>query len=156
MTGGGWWWRSWRLGRGWGWGLGLRRGGLGGVGETIVVVGVDGLDDGVAPIFFAAGGGEFMLGEMEGLEHGLGEVGEGACGARLQVAASDRDEDTAEGGVEVVGGEIVAGEEVREIFGEVFVGAELSFFFGVVETEVGTGGDAGSAAAAAVIESETA
>lgn len=59
------------------------RGRFGGFGETVVVVGVDGLDDGVAPIFFAAGGDEFVLGEMEGLEHGLGEVGESACGARL-------------------------------------------------------------------------
>jgi hypothetical protein len=72
----------------------LRRGEYGGLRETVVVVGVDGLDDGVAPIFFAAGSDEFVLGEMEGLEHGLGEVGEGA------------------GGVEIVGGEIVAGEEV--------------------------------------------
>jgi hypothetical protein len=45
------------------------------------VVGVDGFDDGVAPIFFAAGGDEFVLGEVKGLEHGLGQVGEGAGGA---------------------------------------------------------------------------
>jgi len=86
----------------------------------------------------------------------LGAVGEGACGARFQVAASDSDEDAAEGGVKVVGGEIVAGEKEGKIFAEVFVGSELGFFFGVVETEVGTDGDTGSAAAAAVVESETA
>jgi len=45
------------------------------------VVGVDGFDDGVAPIFFATGGDELVLGEVEGLEHGLGQVGEGAGGA---------------------------------------------------------------------------
>ena len=129
---------------------------MGGRREAVAVVGVDGIDDGVAPVFFAAGGDEFVLCEMEGLEHGLGEIGEGAGGARLYVTASDSYEDVAEGGVEVIGGEIVAGEEVREIFGESFVGAELGFFLGVVETEVGTGGDAGSAAAAAVVESETA
>jgi hypothetical protein len=59
------------------------------------VVGVDGFDDGVAPIFFAAGGDEFVLGEMEGLQHGVGEVGESACGARLYVTASHGNEDAA-------------------------------------------------------------
>jgi hypothetical protein len=126
-----------------------------GPGEAVVVVVVDGRDDCFAPVFFAAGADEFVLGKMEGLEHGLGEIGEGACGAGLDVTASDGDEDTAEGGVEVVGGEIVAGEEEIEIFTDFLIGAGLSFFLGVVETEVGTGGDAGSAATAAVVESET-
>ena len=144
--------RSWGLGRG----LGLRRVGLGGRGEAVIVVGVDGIDDGVAPLRVTAGADEFILGEMEGLEHGLGEVGKGACGARLYIAASDGDEDAAEGGVEVVGGEIVAGEEVGEILAEFLAGAELGFFSSVVETEVRACGDAGSAATAAVGESETA
>ena len=117
---------------------------------------VDGCDNCFAPVFFAAGANEFVLGEMEGLEHGLGEVGECAGGARLYVTPSDGDENAAEGGVEVVGGEIVAGEEESEIVGHFLGGAELGFFLGVVETEVGIGGDAGSAAAAAVVESETA
>jgi hypothetical protein len=92
---------------------------------------------------------------MEGLEHGLGEVGESAGSARFQVAAGDGDKDAAEGSVEVVGGEIVAGEEVGEVVGDVFGGAGLGFFLGVVETEMWIGGDAGSAAAAAVVERET-
>jgi hypothetical protein len=129
---------------------------LGGRREAVVVIGIHGVEDGVAPLRAAAGADEFVLGEMEGLEHGLGEAGEGACGARLQVAARHGDEDAAEGGVEVVGGEIVAGEEVREIFADFLAGAELGFFLGVVETEVGAGGDAGSAATAAVVENETA
>ena len=120
------------------------------------MVGVDGIDDGVAPVRFAAGGGEFVLGEMEGLQHGLGEVGECAGGARLYVTASDGDEDAAEGGVEVVGGEIIAGEEESEIVADFFGGAGLGFFLGVVMAEVGAGGDTGSAAAAAVVEGETA
>jgi hypothetical protein len=124
--------------------------------EAVVVIGVEGGDDGVVPLGVAAGADEFVLGEMEGLEHGLGEVGESAGGARLYVTASDGDEDAAEGGVEVVGGEIVTGEKESEIVADFFVGAELGFFLGVVETEVETGGDAGSATAAAVVECETA
>ena len=64
-------------------GLRLRRGGLGGRREAVAVIGVHGVDDGVAPVFFAAGADEFILGEMESLEHGLGEEGEGACSARF-------------------------------------------------------------------------
>lgn len=134
----------------------MRRVGLGGRGESVFEIGVDGVDDGVVPLRVTASADQFVLGEMEGLEHGLGEVGEGACGARLYVAASDGDEDAAEGGVEIVGGEIVAGEEVGEIFAEFLVGAELGLFLGVVETEVRAGGDARSAATATVVERETA
>jgi hypothetical protein len=149
-----------RGGFGLGWHCGLSRslwrGGLGGRGEAVVVVVVDGCDDCFAPVFFAAGADEFVLGEVESLPHGLGQEGECAGGARFYVTASDGDEDAAEGGVEVVGGELVAGEEKSEIVGYFFGGEELGFFLGVVETEVGTGGDAGSAAAAAVVQSETA
>jgi len=120
------------------------------------VIGVDGVDDGVVPLRVTAGADEFVLGEMKSLEHGLGEVGESAGGARLYVAASHGDEDAAEGGVEVVGGEIIAGEEVSEIFPDFLAGAGLGFLLGVVVAEVGAGGDAGSAATAAVVKSETA
>src|SRR5580658_163851 len=91
------WGRSCRLGWRWRLGLrwGLRRGRLSGRGEAVVVVVVDGCDDCFAPVFFAAGADEFVLGEMEGLEHGLCEVGESAGGARLDVTASDGDEDAA-------------------------------------------------------------
>ena len=108
--------RSRRRELGWRWRL--RRGLVsrwGGRREAVVVIGVEGGDDGVVPLGVAAGADEFVLGEMEGLEHGLCEVREGACGAGLYVAASDGDEDAAEGGVEVVGGEVVAGEEEGEI-----------------------------------------
>ena len=128
----------------------------GGRGEAVFVIGVDGVDDGVVPLRVTAGADEFVLGEMKSLEHGLGEVGEGAGGARLYVAASHGDEDAAEGGVEVVGREIIAGEEVSEIFADFLAGAGLGFLLGVVVAEVGAGGDAGSAATAAVVESETA
>jgi hypothetical protein len=124
--------------------------------EAVVVIGVEGGDDGVVPLGVAAGADEFVLGEMEGLEHGLGEVGESAGGAGLDVAASDGDEDAAEGGVEVVGGEIVAGEKESEIGADFFGGAELGFFLGVVEAEMGMTADARSAATAAVVERETA
>jgi hypothetical protein len=122
----------------------------------VLVVLVDGVADGIEPLGFATGGDELVLSEVEGLEHGLGEVGESASGARLDIATRDGDEDVSEGGVEIVGGEVVAGEEPREIFGELLAGAGTGVFFGVMVAEVGTGGDARGTATAAVGESETA
>jgi len=59
-----------------------------------------------------------------------------------------------EGGAEVAGGEVVAGEEVVQVFAECFRGGGLGFLLGVVEAEVGMGGDARGAAPAAVGEGE--
>jgi len=71
--------------------------------------------DGLAPGVGAEGVDVFVLGEMDGLGESLREVGEGAGGAGLDVAAGNGGEETCEGGAEVAGGEIVAGEEVVEI-----------------------------------------
>jgi hypothetical protein len=122
----------------------------------VLVVLIDGIADGVEPLGFAAGGDELVLSEVEGLEHGLGEVGESACGARLEVTSRDGDEDVGEGGVEIVGGEVVAGEEPREVFGELLGGARTGVPVGVVVAEVGAGGEARGTATAAVGEGETA
>jgi hypothetical protein len=65
-------------------------------------------------------------------------------------------EEAAEGGVEIAGGEIFAGEEVGDVAAEVFGGEGLGFFAGVEVAEVGMFGGAGSAAAAAVGEGERA
>jgi hypothetical protein len=77
--------RSDGFGPGWHCGLSrsLRRSGLGGRREAVVVVSVQGFDDGVVPVGIAAGADEFVLSEMESLEHGLGEIGKGARGARF-------------------------------------------------------------------------
>jgi hypothetical protein len=131
-----------------GW-IGLWRGG-----EAVVVVSVQGVDEGFAPPGFAAGTNVFVLGEMEGLEHGLGEIGKGACGAGFYIALSHGDEDAAKSGVEVVGGEIVRGEEIGEVVGERFGGAGAGLFLGVIEAEVRMAGDARCAATAAVCERE--
>jgi hypothetical protein len=79
-----------RCGCGFGWG-----GRFGGLGEAVVVGVVYGRDDCFAPVVFAAGGNEFVLGKVQSLEHGLGQVSEGAGGAGLQFAAGYGYEDTA-------------------------------------------------------------
>ena len=110
--------------------------------------------DGLAPGVGAEGVDVFMLREMDGLGESLREVSQSAGGARLDVAASDGGEEASEGGAEIAGGEIVAGEEIVEIAAEFFGGEGLSFFFGVVEAEMGMAGGDGSDAAAAIGERE--
>jgi len=53
-----------------------------------------------------------MLGKMDGLGESLGETGEGAGGAGLNVTADDGGQEAAEGGAEIAGGKVLAGEEI--------------------------------------------
>jgi len=110
----------------------------------------DGIADGLAPRVVAEGVGVFVLGKMDGLDESLGEIGEGAGGAGLNVAADDGGQKAAEGGAEIAGGKVLAGEEIGEVTGEFIGGAGLGVFAGVVGAEVGMVGRAGSAALAAV------
>jgi hypothetical protein len=110
--------------------------------------------DGFAPGVCAEGADVFVLGEADGLRESLREAGQGAGGAGLDVTASDRGEQASEGGTEIAGGEIVAGEEVVEVAAEFFRGEGLGFFLCVVEAEMGMAGGDGSDAAAAIGERE--
>jgi hypothetical protein len=89
--------------------LGLR-GRLGWV--EVVVVAVDGIADGVAPAGGAEGVDVFVLGETDGLEERLRQVGDGAGGSGFYIAANDGGDKASEGGAEIAGGEVVGGEEV--------------------------------------------
>jgi len=92
---------------------------------------------------------------MDGLGESLGEIGDGTGGAGLNVAADDGRQEAAEGGAEIAGGKIFAGEEIGQFAGEFIGGAGLGVFAGVVGAEVGMMGGAGSAALAAVGKGET-
>jgi hypothetical protein len=131
---------------------GLRIGGRGriAVGEVLV----DGIANGVAPSGGAKGVDVFMLGEVDGLGEGLGKMGEGAGGAGFDVATGDSGDDAAEGGAEIAGGEVFAGEVVRDFAGEFVGSAGLGFLAGVVAAEVGMIRDRGRTALAAVGKGE--
>ena len=90
----------------------------------------DGIADGLAPRVVAEGVGVFVLGKMDGL-------GEGAGGAGFNVAADDGGQEAPEGGAEIAGGKVLAGEEIGEVTGEFIGGAGLGVFTGVVGAEVG-------------------
>ncbi len=72
-----------------------------------------------------------MLGEVNGLDEGLAEVGEDGGGPGFDVALGDGGEEVAEGGTEVVGGKVRAGEIGRDFTADLLGGAGLGFLAGV-------------------------
>jgi hypothetical protein len=84
--------------------------------KAVVIVTSDRVVDGLAPAVRAEGVDVFVLGEVDGLQESLGEVGNGAGGSRFYVAADDGGDEASEGGGEIAGGEVVAGEEVSQVF----------------------------------------
>jgi len=122
----------------------------------VVEVLVDGVADGIAPTVGVKGVDIFVLGEMDGLDEGLGEVGDGSGGARLDVAADNGGDEAAEGGAQIAGGEVLSREEIGQLTGELIGGKGPGLFAGVVEAEVGMIGGTGSAALAAVGKDEAA
>jgi len=120
--------------------------------EAVIVVAFDGVAYGSAPTVGAEGVDVFVLGEMDGLQEGLGQVGDGAGGSGLYVAAEDGGDEASQGGAEIAGGEVVAGEEVVEVFAEGIGGAGSSFFLSVVEAEMAILGGARSTATTTIGE----
>ena len=129
--------------------FGLRRGR-----EAVVVVAVDGIADGFAPAIRAERVDVFVLADVDGLHESLGQVGDGAGGSGLYIAADYGGDEACQGGAEIAAGDVVAGEEEGQVFAEFFRGAGAGFFLRVVEAEVGMLGGARSATAAAIRESK--
>src|SRR5216684_4335963 len=109
----------------------------GGGWEAVVVVAFDGVADGFAPAVRAESVDVFVLGELDGLHESLGQVSDGVGGFGFYIAAENGGDETCQGGAEIAGGEVVAGEEVGQVFAEILCGAGASFFLGVVEAEAG-------------------
>src|SRR6266700_1553235 len=122
--------------------------------EAVVVVVLDGVADGFAPAVRAEGVDVFVLGDVDGLHESLGQVGDGVGGFGFYIAAKDGGDEACQGGAEIAGGEVVAGEEVGQVFAEFLCGAGAGFFLGVVKAEAGMLADARSAATAAIRESK--
>src|SRR6266478_842478 len=157
---------GWLCGRGGLWSLGptgLRSGhyvgslirgrfGFGGGREAVVAVAVDGGADGIAPGVGAEGVDVFVLGNVDGLHESLGQVGDGMGGFGFYIAADNGGDEARQGGAEIAGGEVVAGEEVGQVFAEFFCGAGAGFFLGVIEAEMRIFAGARGAATAAIGE----
>jgi len=126
--------------------------GSGGGREAVVVVAFDGVADGFAPAVAAEGLTIFVLGDVDGLQESLHQVGDGVSGFGFYIAADNGGDETCQSGAQIAGGEVVAGEVVSQIFAEIICGAGAGFFLGVVRAEAGMVGEARSAATAAIRE----
>ena len=69
--------------------------------------------DGFAPGIGAVGVDVFVLGEGQGLDEGLAEIGEGGGGFGFQLALGDSGEEASEGGTEIARGHKAAGKGAR-------------------------------------------
>jgi len=128
--------------------------GFGGGREAVVAVAVDGAADGFAPPVGLEGVDVFLLGDVDGLQEGLGHVSNGAGGFGFYIAADNGGDEACQGGAEIAGGEVVAGEEEVQVFAEFLRGAGPGFFLGVVGAEAGIAAEARRAAATAIRESK--
>src|SRR6266571_6306999 len=122
--------------------------------EAVGVVVVDGVADGFAPAVGAERVDVFVLGDVDGLHQSLDQVGDGVCGFGFYIAADNGGDEACQGGAEIAGGEVVAGEEVGQVFAEFLRGAGSGLLLGMVEAEAGMFGGARSAATAAIRESK--
>jgi hypothetical protein len=96
-----------------------------------------------------------VLGELDGLVHGLTEIGEGGGGFGLEVPLRDGGENAAQGDVEIAGGEVIAQKERRYGFPGLFGGLGLRFLLGMEVAVMRVAGAARSAALAAIGKGES-
>jgi hypothetical protein len=109
----------------------------------------------LAPGVGAVGVDVFVLGEVEGLNKSLAQVGQGGGGFGFDLALGYGGEEASEGGAEIAGGEIAAGQVIGDVFAGFLASEGLGFLAGVEGAEVRMAGLARSAAAAAVDKGES-
>jgi hypothetical protein len=115
----------------------------------------EGSADGAAPVVGAEGVDVFALGELDGLQQGLAEIGEGGGGFWFDFPLGDSGEEAAQGGAEIAGREIAAGQERGYIAANLLGGEGSGFPFGMEAAEMRVAVEARRAAAAAIGEGES-
>jgi len=108
----------------------------------------------VTPGIRAEGVDVLVLGELDGLIQSLAEIGEGGGGFGFDVAFGDGREDAGQGGAEIAGGEITAGEERGYVTADLLGGEGLRFPLGMEAAEARVASETRSAAATAIGEGE--
>jgi hypothetical protein len=71
----------------------------------------------------------FVLGDGDGLEHGLGEIGECGGDFRLDLALSDGAKGARQGNAEIASGQQFCGKEAGDVFADLLGGEGFSFFW---------------------------
>ena len=110
--------------------------------------------DGFAPGIGAVGVDVFVLGEGQGLDEGLAEIGEGGGGFGFHLALGDSGEEASEGGAEIAGGHEAAGKVIGDVLAGGLASKGLCIFAGVERAEIRMAEVARNAAVAAVDKHE--
>jgi hypothetical protein len=111
--------------------------------------------DGAAPGIGVEGLDVFVLGDGDGLEHGLGEIGESGGDFGFYFAAGDGAKETRHGDAEIAGGQQFCGEEARNVLTDLLGGEGFGFFLGVEVTEIQMAGAARGAALTTIGKGES-
>ncbi len=126
------------------------------LGRRRLVIGgqVEIISDGLAPGIRAEGVDVFVLGEVQGLDERLAEIGECGGGFGFDLTLGDSGEEASEGGAEIAGGHIAAGKVIGDILAGLLASEGLRFLAGVEGAEVRMAVTARSAALAAIGKGE--
>jgi len=95
-----------------------------------------------------------ILGDGDGLEHGLGEIGECAGDFGLNLALSDSAKEPRHGNAEIASGQQFYRKEARNVLTDVLGGEGCGFLLGMEVAEMQVAGAARRAALAAVGKGE--
>ena len=136
--------------------LGRRRGFRGRrIGRALTVAGLpEVVADDVLPGIGAESADVLILGQMEGLDERLAEVGKSCGSFGFDLALGDGGEEASEGEAEVASGHIVSGKKKGDILAGFLASEGLRFLAGVEGAEMGMAVAARRAAAAAIGERE--
>jgi len=96
----------------------------------------------------------FILGDGDGLKHGLGKIGECGGDFGFNLALSDSAKESRHGNAEIASGQQFCWKEARNVLTDLLGGEGCSFLLGMEVTEILMAGAARSAALAAVGKGE--
>jgi len=97
----------------------------------------------------------FILGDGDGLEHGLGEIGECTGDFGLNLALSDSAKEPRHGNAEIASGQQFYRKDARNVLTDLLGGEGFGFLLGMEVTEMQVAGAARSAALAAIGKGES-
>ncbi len=108
-----------------------------------------------APSVGVKGVDVFILGDGDGLKHGLGEIGECTGDFGLDLTLGDSAKEPRHGNAEIASGKQFCWKEARNVLTDLLGGEGFGFFLGMEVTKMQVAGAARSAALAAIGKGES-
>jgi hypothetical protein len=127
-----------------------------GSGSVCFVFIAEGETDGVAPGIGVEGFDVFVLGDGDGLEHGLGEISQCGGDFGFDLSLGNGAKGPRQGNAEIAGGQQFCGKEAGNVLTDLLGGEGFGFFLGMEVAEMQMAGAARSAALATIGKGESA